>query len=78
MGLAGAEKSADLHDAGSLMLPDKGVFPLGTGFQTGIHVLQLLRGDEGDLPAQIGAQLGEADVQAVVGVADGAHNGADD
>ena len=78
VGLAGAEKSADLHDAGSLMLPDKGVFPLGTGFQTGIHVFQLLRGDEGDLPAQLGAQLGEADVQAVVGVADGTHDGADD
>ena len=60
------------------MLPDKGVFPLGTGFQIGIHVLQLLGGDEGDIPAQLGAQLGEANMQAVVGVADGAYNGADD
>ena len=77
VGLAGAKRAADLHDAGGFVLPDVGVFPLGAGFQIRVFVLQLLGGDEADLPAKLCAQLGITDVEPVVGIADRAHNGLD-
>ena len=49
VGLAGAQRPANLHDAGSGVLPNIGVFPLGWG-QVRVHVLQLLSRDKADLP----------------------------
>ena len=59
------------------MILDIGVFPLLAG-QGGVEILQLLGRDEADFPAQSGGNLGETDVQTVVGVADGLNNGSDD
>ena len=77
VGLSGAELAADLHDAGGFVLAHIGVFPLGAGGQLGVPVFQLLGGDEADLPAQFCAQLGVADVESVVGGADGLDDGPD-
>ena len=77
VGLSGAELAADLHDAGGFVLAHIGVFPLGAGGQLGVQVFQLLGGDEADLPTQLCAQLGVADVESVVGGADGLDDGPD-
>ena len=78
VGLAGAELAADLHDAGGAVLLDEGLLTLGASGQVGVHILQCLGGDEGHFPAQVGVKLGIADLQPVVGVADGTDDGTDD
>ena len=74
MGLAGAEGTANLHDTGGFVLLHIGVFPRRAGGQVGVHVFQLLGGDEADLPVKHRTQLGIADVEPVIGIADGVHN----
>ena len=75
---AGLEDTADLHDAGGVVLFDIGLFSFGAGLQIGIHVFQFLGGDEADLRVQLGLQLGIAHMEPVVGGADGLDNGSDD
>ena len=58
-----------------MALPHVGRLPL-LGGQMGVHVLQLLGGDEADLPVQTGLDLGEGTAQSVAGVAHRPHNGA--
>ncbi len=59
------------------MLPDKGVLALLGGLVR-VHVLQLLRGDEGDLAAQLGvAARGSGRAARSLVVADSTHDGAD-
>ena len=58
------------------MLPDVDLFPLRGNFIR-VHILQLLGGDEAHFRGQIGAQLGIADMEPVIGIADGADNGTD-
>ena len=78
MGFAGAKLAADLHNAGGLMIAKIRRLPLRAGFQVGIQVFQFLGGDEGNLPAQFGAQLGVADMEPIIGIAycpdNGSHN----
>ena len=75
---AGLEDTADLHDAGGVVLFDIGLFSFGAGLQIGIHVFQFLGGDEAYLRVQLGLQLGIAHMEPVVGGADGLDNGSDD
>ena len=71
VGLAAAQRPADLHQEGGAVLLDKGVLAL-LGGQGGVEVFQLLAGDEGDAGAVEGQlfQLGEHGVQVHLG---GAH-----
>ena len=64
VGLAGAQRAADLHQEHRVVLLHKGVLPF-LGGQVGVQILQLLGGDEGDLPARSGnpVQGGERAVQ---------------
>ena len=76
VGLAGAlEVVADLHEEHGMVLLTNGVLPLSGGL-IGPAVLQLLGGDEIDLPVQLGVQAGESDLQGVIGLAYGAHDSA--
>ena len=77
MGLTTLQRSADLHQEGGAVLLHKGVLTLLRG-QVRVLVLQLLRGDEGDVGAvqrQL-LQLGEHGVQVHLGGADSGHDGA--
>ena len=56
------------------MLFHKSIFPLLRG-QIGILVLQVLGGDEADFPVEPQGQLGEADMEPVVGIADCPNDG---
>ena len=58
------------------MLTADGVFTL-LGGQLGPAILQLLGGDEIDLTLQLGVQAGKSDLQRVVGLHHGAHDGPD-
>ena len=71
------KRTADLHDASSVVFFDVGIFPLGRG-QIGIDILQLLTGDKGNLRIQFHPQLGIPDMQPVIGVADRPDDGPDD
>ena len=76
MGLAGGQFATDLQNAGGVMVFHIGFFPLRTG-KIRVHILQLLGGDERNIPIQFHTQLGETDVEPVVGVADGPDDGPD-
>ena len=56
---------------------DSGLNDNLNGGQMGIHVLQLLGGDEAHLPVQMDLHLGEGPAQGVAGVAHRAYDGAD-
>lgn len=60
VGLAGLQSAADLHEEGGGVVLDPVVLPL-LGGGVGPQVLQLLAGDEGDVPLDLrqDAQLGE-------------------
>ena len=73
MGLAASQLPADLHQENGLVLPADGVFPL-LGGQVGVFVFQLLGGDEGHIPAQLGFQAGEGHIQGIGSFTDGADN----
>ena len=75
MGLAGAlQVSADLHEKYRVVLPADGVLPL-LGSQVREPILQLLGGDEIHVPVDAGVQAGKGNVQRIIGLADGSHNG---
>ena len=71
--LAGAQGLADLHEEHRVMLPADLRLPL-VGRQIGIAVLQLLGGDEVDLPVRLEGQNREDVAQRGRGVTDGAHD----
>ena len=78
MGLSGAQLPANLHDTGSSMFFHIGFLALRAGLQVGIHIFQSLGGHKGNIPAQFRSQLREADMETVIGIADGPDNGPDD
>ena len=77
MRLSGAKYSANLHDAGSMMITNIGIFPF-VGIQIGIQVLQFLGGYKRYIGVQLGVQLRIANLKTVVGIADGSDNGPND
>ena len=77
MGLAAAlQVVADLHQEHGVVFTADGVLTL-LGGVVGPAILQLLGGDEVHLTIQYGVQAGKRDLQGVVGLHHGAHNGAD-
>ena len=76
MRLAAFQLAANLLDKHGLVLFGDDALPL-LGGELGVHVLQLLGGDEEHVPAQVGVQAGELPFQLVQRAADGADNAAD-
>ena len=77
VGLTGTKRTADLQDAGGRMLLHKGIFS-AVAVQFGIQILQLLGSHKGDLPAELGMQLGIAHLQPVIGIANRRNDGTND
>ena len=73
VGLAVGQLAADAHQEGNGMFPHEKILPLLGGLVR-IKIQQLLRGDERDLPGQLGMQLGIAAVDNQRSVADAAHD----
>ena len=59
-----------------MVLPADGSLPLAGG-QVGVHILQLLGGDEVHLTLQLAPQAGEGHVQGFRSLTDGTHDGTD-
>ena len=77
MGLAAAlQVITDLHEKHRVMLLANGILAL-LGRVVGPAILQLLGGDEVDLPVQLGVQAGERHLQRIVGLHHCADDGAD-
>ena len=76
VGLAASQLAADLLDEHGPVLFGDDALPL-LGGELGVHVLQLLGGEEEHIPAQVGVQAGKLPLQLVQSAADGADNPAD-
>ena len=67
------QRLSDLHEENGMM--NLCIFRLAAGrLKLGIHILKLLRGNKGHIPAKLGTDIGKLPFQLVGGIAYGTDN----